>query len=84
MELHETGSRLLLGWQTNIGNLSGDSVKIPTALGGETTSTVGVLLHNLQLLEGLERLAGNGAGSTAPMAGHGTVVTATSIDLADG
>ena len=45
---------------------------------------IGVLLHYLQLLLGLERLAVNRAGSCAPMARHGTFVRATSVDLADG
>ncbi len=59
------------------GDLSGDPVQISAALRGQTTSSVGILLDHLQLLQGLERFAGNGTGSGAPMAGNGTVVGTT-------
>ena len=50
---------LLLGWEMSGGDLGGDPVEISAALRGETTSSVGILLYHLQLLQGLERFAGN-------------------------
>ena len=65
---------LLLGGDGSLLGLAGDAVEIPAALGGEDTASVGVLGHQLQLLQGLEHLAGNRAGTTGPVAGSGTIV----------
>ena len=57
-------------------DLRGDAVQIPAALRGETTAAVGVLLHPLQGLQGLQALAGDRAGTAAPVRGGGAVVLA--------
>ena len=58
------------------GDLGGDAVKITSTLGGQPSATVGVLLHHLELLQGLEGLASDGTGTGDPVAGEGAVVGA--------
>ena len=65
-------------------DLGGDSVEIPAALRGETAASVGVLFDHLDRLQSLESFAGDRSGTPAQVAGHQTVVGATSVDLADG
>ena len=67
-------TRLLLGGGDGLLGLAGDAVEIPAALGSEDAASIGVLGHQLQLLQGLENLAGDGAGSAGPVAGGGAVV----------
>ncbi len=57
-------------------DLRGDAVQVPPALGRHPAAAVGVLLHPLELLQGLQALAGHGAGAAAPVGRGATVVAA--------
>ena len=64
-------------------DLGGDAVEIAAALRGQPAASVRVLLDHLELLHGLEGLAGDRTGAGDPVAGVGTIVSATSVDLAN-
>ena len=64
--------------------LGSNSVQISAALAGQSASTIGVLLCQLQSLQSLQSLPGNTAVTASPVARGGTVVGTDSVDLADG
>ena len=65
-------------------DLSSNSVQVSPALAGEPPASVGILLHELETLEGLESLPGQAACSPAPVGGGAPVALADAVDLADG
>ena len=64
--------------------LSSNPVQVSSPLAGQPPPTVGVLLHELQSLQGLESLPGDTAGSLAPVRRSAAVALADAVDLADG
>ena len=64
--------------------LSSNPVQVSSPLAGQPSATIGVLLHQLESLQGLESLPGQTAGSPAPVRGRAPIALADAIDLADG
>ena len=64
--------------------LSSNSVQVSSPLAGQPPPTVGILLHQLQSLQGLQSLPGQTAGSLAPVRRRASVALADAVDLADG
>ena len=65
-------------------DLSSNSVQVTSALAGQPPPAVGILLHELQTLQGLESLPGQTTGSPAPVGGRAAVALADAVDLTDG
>ena len=63
--------------------LGSSSVQISAALAGESAATIGVLLGELQTLQGLQSFPGNATVTTGPVRGREAVVLTDSVDLAD-
>ena len=57
-------------------DLGSDAIKVASTLRGKPSAAVGVLLHHLELLQGLEGLASDRTGAGNPVAGEGAVVGA--------
>lgn len=65
-------------------NLVGNAIQITLANGAQFAATLGVLLDETGVFEGLERLAGSTVGGTAEVRWVDTVALATTIDFGDG
>ena len=57
-------------------DLRRNAIQIPTALRSESAAAVGVLFDQFHLLQSLEDLAGDGAGTAVPMGRSASVVFA--------
>jgi hypothetical protein len=75
----------LLYYRLNVINLgrfgaeSSDVIKITLSLAGDATATLGGLLNELELLEGLDDLAGNRAGGIGVVRRAGSAVLTTTV-----
>ena len=65
-------------------DLSGNSVQVSPSLAGQPPPTVGILLHQLESLQGLQGLPGHTSGSLAPVRGSTAVALTDAVDFADG
>ncbi len=54
--------------------LCSNSVEIPSTVGGEFASTIGILLNKLQGLKALKTFSSDGAGSSHPVARKGAII----------
>lgn len=59
-------------------------IEVTLTVTADTTTTLGGLLDDLQLLQGLQDLAGDGAGADGVVGGAGAAALAATVHLLEG
>ena len=65
-------------------HLAGDAVQVALSLSGDEAAALGVLLHQVQLLEGLQGLAVDGTGGVLVARGASTAALLAAVDEVEG